>query len=213
VLPHAVDASEWRTLPPRSAFEGLFPQVKGAEVILFVGRINWVKNLDALVGALAVVRRTRPSAMLVCVGPDSDGHRRELQRRAAEAGLNGNVLFTGMLVDDELKAAYARANVAALVSRKENFGLTAAEALASGLPVVVSTGVDLSAAWASEGPVRRVAPTPQEIATAILELLQRVDERGLPDPEAQALAEKEWGESRVLGLVDQCCSMLSAGRS
>ena len=210
VLPHVVEASLWRNLPPRSAFEDLFPQVKGAEVILFVGRLNWVKNLDKLIDALAIVRRRRPSAMLVCVGPDSDGHRYELERRAAAMGLNGNILFTGMLVDDQLKAAYARANVAALVSQKENFGLTAAEALASGLPVVVSTGVDLSATWASQGPVRRVAPTSPEIASAIIELLERADEHGLPDPEAQALAEKECGESRVLGLLDTCWSMVSA---
>jgi glycosyltransferase involved in cell wall biosynthesis len=213
VLPHVVDASLCRNLPPRSAFEDLFPQVKGAEVVLFVGRLNWVKNLDKLIDALAIVRRRRPSAMLVCVGPDSDGHRYELERRAAAMGLNGNILFTGMLKDDQLKAAYARANIAALVSQKENFGLTAAEALASGLPVVVSTGVDLSAAWESQGPVRRVAPTSPEIASAIIELLERVDDHGLPDIEAQALAEKEWGESRVLGLLDTYCSMVSTQRS
>lgn len=213
VLPHVVEASSWRNLPPRSAFEDLFPQVRGAEVILFVGRLNWVKNLDKLIDALAVVRRKRPSAMLVCVGPDSDGHRYELEHRAAAMGLNGSILFTGMLMDDQLKAAYARATIAALVSQKENFGLTAAEALASGLPVVVSTGVDLSAAFDSQGPVRRVAPTSPEIASAIIELLERADDRGLPDPEAQALAEKEWGESRVLGLLDTYWSIISEQQS
>jgi glycosyltransferase involved in cell wall biosynthesis len=213
VLPHVVEASLWRNLPPRSAFEDLFPQVKGAEIILFVGRLNWVKNLEKLIEALAVVRRKRPSAMLVCVGPDSDGHKAELERHATAMGLNGNILFTGMLKDDQLKAAYARANIAALVSQKENFGLTAAEALASGLPVVVSTGVDLSAAWDSQGPVRRVAPTSPEIASAIIELLERAHDRGLPDPEARALAEKEWGESRVLGLLDTYCSIVSSQQS
>jgi glycosyltransferase involved in cell wall biosynthesis len=208
VLPHLVELSSWKKLPPRSAFEDHYPQVRGAEVILFVGRINWVKNLDKLIDAFATVRRSRPSAMLVCVGPDSDGYRHELEHRANALGLNGRVLFTGMLVGDELKAAYARANMAALVSQKENFGLTVAEALASGLPVVISTGVDVSAAWESEGPVRRVTPTPPEIASAIIALLERVNNLGLPDPEAQALAEKEWGRSRMRALGDAFCSVV-----
>jgi glycosyltransferase involved in cell wall biosynthesis len=208
VLPHLVELSSWKNLPPRSVFEDLFPQVRGAEVILFVGRINWVKNLDKLIDALATVRQIRPSAMLVCVGPDNDGYRHELEHRANTLGLNGGVLFTGMLVGDRLKAAYARANMAALVSQKENFGLTVAEALASGLPVVVSTGVDLSAGWESQGPVRRVTPTSQAIASAIIALLERVNGRGLPDLEAQALAEKEWGQSRMRTIGDAFCSVV-----
>ena len=213
VLPHLVKLSSWKHLPPRSAFEDFFPQVKGAEVILFVGRINWVKNIDKLIDALATVRMRRPSAMLVCVGPDSDGHTQELVRRAEAQNLDSKVLFTGMLVGDRLKAAYSRADVAALVSQKENFGLTVAEALSSGLPVVVSTGVDLSAGWESTGPVRRVTPTPPEIASAVVELLERVSDRGLPDLEAQALAENEWGQPHMRKLADTFCSVLPRNKS
>jgi len=144
IFPHIVELQEWKVLPPRSQFEIPFPQVRGAEVVLFVGRINWVKNLDKLIEAIAIVRQTRPSAILVCVGPDSDGHRRELERRAQALGIHEHILFTGLLEGEDLKAAYARGDVSALVSQKENFGLVAADALASGLPTVVSEGVDLS---------------------------------------------------------------------
>ena len=209
VLPHVVDLNSWSNLPPRLVFEDFFPQLKGAEVILFVGRINWVKNLDKLIEALAIVRQRRPSAVLVCVGPDSEGYRSQLERRVNALDLCGKVLFTGMLVDDQLRAAYSRADVAALVSQKENFGLSAAEALASGLPVVVSTGVDLSSGWDSKGPVRRVRPTAPEIASAILELLERVNSQGLPDPEAQAIAEHQWGRSHVAGFLNTYRSIVA----
>jgi len=49
--------------------ESQFPLIKGREVILFVGRINWVKNLDLLLKALVRVRHQRPNAMLMLVGP------------------------------------------------------------------------------------------------------------------------------------------------
>jgi len=177
--------------PPRSTFERLFPQTKESEIILFVGRINWVKNLDKLIEALALVRQKRPSAMLVCVGPDNDGYKEELVERIRSLGLSPSVLFTGMLEGQPLKAAYARSNVLALVSQKENFGISVAEGLACGRPVVVSEGVDMANDWPSEGPIRRVHPKPDEIARALIELLERSTRRGLPDLEARALAEKK----------------------
>jgi glycosyltransferase involved in cell wall biosynthesis len=210
IMPHIIDLSAWKNLPPRSAFESVFPEVRGREVILFVGRINWVKNIGKLFEALAIVRCSRPSAALVCVGPSDNGHRAELERKMQELGLGGSVIFTGMLRDEQLKAAYARGNLLALVSQKENFGLVAAEALAAGLPVVVSTGVDLSTDWPSKGPVRRVEPVGGEIAQAVTELLERADIQGLPDHEARALAEKEWGNSRVGQLIDTYRSIATA---
>lgn len=203
VLPHFLDFASWKNLPPRSDFEDSFPQVRGAEVILYVGRINWVKNLDKLIEALAKVRHSRGSAMLVCVGPDSNGSRAKLEQQIRDQGLNEHVLFTGMLEGDRLRAAYARGDVLALVSQKENFGLTAAEGLASGLPVVVSEGVDIAKDWPSEGPIRRVAPTPEDISKALVELLERSSIHGVPDPAARALAEKEFtgmGASEVSDL-------------
>jgi glycosyltransferase involved in cell wall biosynthesis len=210
IMPHIIDLAAWKGLPPRPSFESIFPQVRGREVILFVGRINWVKNIDKLLEALAIVRLRRPSAALVCVGPSDNGHRAGLERKVQELGLGDSVTFTGMLRGEQLKAAYARGNLLALVSQKENFGLAVAEALAAGLPVVVSTGVDLSADWVSKGPVRRVEPTTSAIAQAITELLERADAQGLPDPEARALAEKEWGNSCVERLLDTYRSIATA---
>jgi glycosyltransferase involved in cell wall biosynthesis len=213
LMPHVIDLFTWKNLPPRSAFESMYPQLRGREVILFVGRINWVKNIDKLLESIAIVRRQRPSAVLVCVGPSGNGHRAELERKAQGMGLANSVVFTGMLKGEALKAAYARGNVLALVSQKENFGLVAAEALAAGLPVVVSTGVDLSANWESRGPIRRVQPAAPAIAQALTELLERADTHGLPDKEAYALAKKEWGHSRVRDLLDTYRAVLTTGQA
>jgi glycosyltransferase involved in cell wall biosynthesis len=202
VLPHFMDLALWKNLPARSAFEDFFPQVRGTEVVLFVGRINWVKNLDKLFEALVAVRAARPTVMLVCVGPDGDGYKVELEERIRALGLDEHVLFTGMLEGERLRAAYARGNVLALVSQKENFGLAAAEALACGLPVVVSEGVDISKAWPCKGPIRRIKPTPGEISKALVELLERSSQHGLPDSEARAFAEREFSVHRVSELLD-----------
>jgi glycosyltransferase involved in cell wall biosynthesis len=193
IFPHIIDLQEWKELPPRITFEDQFSQVKGREVILYVGRINWVKNLNKLIEAFAIIHRVRPSAMLVFVGPDSDGNRKKLEKQAHALGVQESLLFAGMLDKRGLKMAYARGDVLALVSQKENFGLVVAEALAAGLPVVLSEGVDLGWNWESRGAMRRVAPDAKPIAEAILDLLERSATLGLPDKEARALAEQTWG--------------------
>jgi glycosyltransferase involved in cell wall biosynthesis len=203
ILPHSIDLAEWKDLPPRSTFEDLFPQARESEIILFVGRINWVKNLDRLIEALALVRQKRPSAMLVCVGPDNDGYRGKLAERIRSLGLSQSVLFTGILEHQSLRAAYACSDVLALVSQKENFGISVAEGLACGRPVVVSEGVDMANDWPSEGPIRRVHPKPDEIARALIELLERSTRRGLPDLEARALAERKFQGSPLSEFLDR----------
>jgi glycosyltransferase involved in cell wall biosynthesis len=195
IFPHLLDLTYWKELPLPSLFEAKFPSLQNREVVLFVGRINWVKNLDRLIEAFAMVHARRPGATLVLVGPGIDGAQSDLETQAEKLGVKGDLIFTGLLEGEDLKAAYARGQVLALVSQKENFGLAAAEALAAGLPVVISEGVDLGGNWESGGAVRRVSPYPALIAEAILELLERSTTVGKPDPEAWALAERTWGNS------------------
>jgi len=201
VFPHIIDLSEWRELPRRTTFENKFPNVKGREVILFVGRINWVKNLDKLLEAISVVKRRRPSAMLVCIGPDNDGYRSKLEKYAQTLGIQESLLFAGMMDREDLKKAYARGDVLALVSKKENFGRVVGEALACGLPVVLSEGVDIGKNLPQGGPVRCVRAVPDEIAEALIKMLDRSVSQGLPDVQALALAEKTWGDSSVMQLL------------
>ena len=193
IFPHMIDLAYWRELPSPSHFEAKFPSLRNREVILFVGRLNWVKNLDRLIEAFAIVHAHRPSTILVLVGPDADGLRSRLEAQAGSFGVKDDLLFTGLLEGEDVKAAYARGQVFALVSQKENFGLVAAEALSAGLPVVLSDGVDMGQNWGSRGAVRRVAPDPKPIAEAILDLLERSATLGLPDNQAQALAQQMWG--------------------
>ncbi|MBX3441659.1 MAG: glycosyltransferase [Planctomyces sp.] len=103
---------------------------------LFLSRIHPKKGLLDLIEAW---RRIRPEGWrLVIAGPDEVGHRAELEARIREAGLVGDVEFTGPLEGDEKWSRYARASLFVLPSYSENFGLVIAEALASGVPVITT---------------------------------------------------------------------------
>ncbi len=165
ISPNLINLDEWRDLPERAEFEERFPMLRGREVVLFAGRINWVKNLDLLIQALGLLRRDRPDACLVCAGPDNEGYRRELECLAGQLGLAEHVFFAGLLEGRVLRAAYARGDVFALVSKRENFGMAAGEALAAGLPLVISDGVDLD--LPESDVVARTRPNPPAIAAAL----------------------------------------------
>ena len=100
--------------------------------VVCVAALRPEKGHDVLLSAFARVRRTVPDARLVLVG---QGVMREpLQAQAAASGDAGNVDFLGSVAD--IWEQLARAEVFAIASRTEAFGIAIAEAMAAGLPVV-----------------------------------------------------------------------------
>jgi len=121
----------------REAFLHKFPQLNGRRILLFLGRVDRKKGCELLVRAFASMK---PEGWdLVIAGPCADpGYRAELESIASDA----RVHFTGMLLDAEKWGAFRCAEVFALPSHQENFGIAIAEALACGVPVLISPAVD-----------------------------------------------------------------------
>ncbi len=107
-------------------------------VLLWVGRLEKLKGVDILIDAVAQL--DEPDVLLLVVGGDEHGRelRAELEEQAQEAGLGGNVRFTGAVPHEELPAWYSAADVCVVPSYYESFGLVAVEAMACGTPVVAS---------------------------------------------------------------------------
>ncbi|MFM0648034.1 MSMEG_0565 family glycosyltransferase [Paraburkholderia bryophila] len=118
----------------------------GGPIVLAVGGIEARKNTLTLLEAFAVVERVLPRAQLVIAGGasllDHDAYTRRLLQRAAELRLSigpqESVVVTGPLDDAAMPALFRSADVLAIVSLREGFGLVVLEALASGTPVVAS---------------------------------------------------------------------------
>jgi glycosyltransferase involved in cell wall biosynthesis len=116
---------------------------KGPRTILSLGRIHPKKGLDHLVSAWATIEKHRPDWRLRLVGPDENGHATQLTTLVARLGVRRCVI-EGPLHDDAKLAAYRDAELFVLPSLHENFGMTVAESLAAGTPVLSSKG----APWA-----------------------------------------------------------------
>lgn len=116
--------------------------VDDVPTVLFVGRIQALKGLDVAIEALGTLRERLPEArMLVVGGPSgSSGHieRRMIEDRVGRLGMEGSVTWWGVQPHRRLPDFYRAADVLVVPSRSESFGLVAAEAQASGLPVVAA---------------------------------------------------------------------------
>jgi glycosyltransferase involved in cell wall biosynthesis len=129
-------------LPPAGRFRNDWNISSNLKLVLFLGRLVSKKSPEMMLEAFAHWQRrangSRPS-LLVLAGPDEgDGYRQYLESFAAKMGLDGGVLFTGPLYGDAKWGAYRDADLFVLPSQNENFGNTAAEAVACGTPVLVT---------------------------------------------------------------------------
>jgi glycosyltransferase involved in cell wall biosynthesis len=124
------------------AFPALRQQHK---VILSLCRLSWKKRLDVLLDAFIQLAPEFPEWRLILAGTQEDPRIAAQLRVTADAKQIADRVFFFDTVNGNLKnALFARAQVFALPSLHENFGVSVAEALAHGVPCVVSSGVALS---------------------------------------------------------------------
>lgn len=104
---------------------------------VFLSRVHPKKGLPLLLDAWASVR---PEGWeLAIAGPDEEGHRAELEAQAARLGLD-ELEFVGPVADAQKWEFYRSADLFVLPTYSENFGVVVAEALATGVPVLTTTG-------------------------------------------------------------------------
>ena len=134
---NGIDLEPYQNLPPADRFRAAQGIADGERLILYVGRISPIKNLGQLVRAFHAVslERTR----LVLVGPALEpGYARDLARLIADLGLDGRVVLAGPLYGEEKLSALSAADLFVLPSLYESYGNAAAEAVAAGVPVLLT---------------------------------------------------------------------------
>jgi D-inositol-3-phosphate glycosyltransferase len=138
VVEPGVDLRRFR---PGAVERARFGLPEHGRIIAFVGRIQPLKAPDVLIAALAEMRAAGSDATLViCGGPSGSGLERpsSLIELAATLGVTGSVVFLPPQTGDDLAALYRAADLVAVPSYNESFGLVALEAQACGTPVVAA---------------------------------------------------------------------------
>jgi glycosyltransferase involved in cell wall biosynthesis len=139
--------------------------------VLFLGRIDPIKNLESLLDAWLLVRRANPSVILELAGEGDPDYVATLQRRANMNGVGSSVAFRGFASAEKKEKLLRSAALLVLPSHHENFGVVVLEALEAGVPVVVSPDVHLAHFVKTEGVGKVAAANPPLLADAILSVL------------------------------------------
>jgi glycosyltransferase involved in cell wall biosynthesis len=113
--------------------------------VLFMSRLHPKKNVAGLIEAWSHVVNEQPAAQLWIAGDGDDAYVQGLHDTVATRNLGDSVSFLGFVSGTEKRRVLREAWAFALPSHQENFGVAVLEAIAAGLPVVLSAAVQLRA--------------------------------------------------------------------
>lgn len=113
--------------------------------LLFLSRVHPKKGIELVLSALATLHAHGVDGVRLDIAGDGDPeYLRHLNSEVVRFGLSDRVRFLGAVHGEAKQAAFAASDVFILTSHNENFGIAAAEALAAGLPVILSNEVGLA---------------------------------------------------------------------
>jgi len=140
VAPNGIEA---RATADGSSLRRELAMPDSSPLLLYAGRFHRVKRLDVAVATLASI----PAAYLLLVGPDEENLQASLRRQASSSGCADRLRFLPLQPGGAMLRVYAAADLFILPSDMESFGMAAAEAMASGLPLLASDHVPVGR-WA-----------------------------------------------------------------
>jgi len=140
------------------------------KVILFTGRLTWVKGVDSLIRAMPAILAKLPNTKLVLLGRGEMYD--ELKTMVAQLGVSNDVIFINKWVDEsERLLMYASANLVCAPSRYEPFGIVSLEAMSMKKPVLVGYGGLREAVIEGQHGLYCDPNNPQNIAEQALKML------------------------------------------
>jgi glycosyltransferase involved in cell wall biosynthesis len=177
VVPNGLDLSfiNRRT----ESFAVTRPEIGHAPYVLALSRIHPKKGFELLIESFAALKKSGlfGSWRLVFAGDGDAGYVDQLKALARRRGLNGDTLFVGWLEGDRKYAALKDASLLAMPSYQENFGISLVEAMACGVPVLVSPHVNLAPEIEKSGAGWVAALGEDELTSALAEALGNERER------------------------------------
>jgi glycosyltransferase involved in cell wall biosynthesis len=184
VVPNGFFLEEMGDLPPPGSFHVAHPELGGQPFILFLGRLHYVKRVDWLVRAFAKLAATDADVRLILAGPDC-GTRPQIEQEVESLGLVSRVHVVGPLYGQQKYAAMVGARCFCQPSVYETFSMSILEAMACGLPPVITRGCNFDEVGTSGAGL--VVDTEAELADALRKFCTDADARSSAATKAREL--------------------------
>ena len=178
VIPLGIETEHLQIRENANLFRELHPTLGHAPYVLVLSRLHPKKGLELLLEAfLGLVKQQFKQWKLVIAGEGDGRYVTSLRLQVQGSGGDEHVLFSGWLAGREKVSALQGAALLALPSYQENFGLCVAEALACGVPVLVSRHVNLAREIEAAGAGWIAAMEPDDFREKLAQALEMKEER------------------------------------
>lgn len=155
---------------PSAATNGGAPRPAQGFTLIAVGRLAPAKSYDTLLRSVALAKQTVPDLTLLLVGDGDEAS--SLKQLAADLGIDGIVQFCGERAD--VGAWLHRADVFVMSSISEGLPISILEAMAAGLPAIVTDVGGMPEVVQLSGAGKIVPPrSPEKLAAAIVEFAEQ----------------------------------------
>jgi len=171
VEPLGIDVDRIPTGRPTGKFRKQYDVPADAVLLLFLSRITKKKGIDILIEAFRQLIADRPNVFLALCGPVDEDMRGMVRRALDDREIGRRLVVTGLLLGDNKDAAFFDSDCFVLPTYSENFGIAAFEALAYGLPLLTTTGMNLHMEISGSGRAMVVPPDAAALYSGLLKLV------------------------------------------
>lgn len=188
---NGIDVETFAKLPSADIFRRKLGIPADRRVVLFLGRLSPVKNLEQFIEAFARVRLANTT--LALVGPAEPDYEARLRALAQRLGIAGDVAFAGALYDEEKLSALAAADLFVMPSLIESYGNAVAEAVAAGRPVLLTDTCGIAPAIHERAGLA-VPLGVETLAHGLRTMLDPAERARLTSRRAEVVAQLSWAE-------------------
>jgi glycosyltransferase involved in cell wall biosynthesis len=194
VVPLVFDPSNYLDPPPTSDPDKYWPQRESNKpTILYLSRLHPKKGVDRLIGAASEIIK-KVDVRFIIAGSGEPEYEKQLHSLVHELNLQPKIDFVGFVDGDRKTALLRTADLFVLPTSQENFGIVFPEAMACGVPVITTKGVDIWPELEESGGALIIEEDENSIATSIINLIE--NQRQLSD---MGIAGKSWVEKTFSG--------------
>lgn len=161
--------------PASSIVTNSVPVRDGIKTILFLSRLDPKKGLELLIRSFSVVQKKHKNLLLLIAGTGHDAYIAKLKSISQELKVEDSIRWAGFLEGKSKADAFSQADIFVLPSYSENFGIAGVEAMAAGVPTILTNGIGIAEAAKRSNAAIIVEPACEELASAMELLLTKHD--------------------------------------
>lgn len=192
IIPLGIEPLPESSVVPSDRLEENAANLVGRTIFLFLARLDPKKGLDLLIPAFAQAKKDCPDIGLIIAGDGERSYVENLHSCAVQLGLEQDIVWAGYVEGANKTALFHSADAFVLPSHSENFGIAVVEALAAGLPVIMSDQIGIHPEIAAQDAGIVVPLDVDAISRALVRLCNDQEARRRMGENANALASSHY---------------------